>query len=298
MLDRLQSMAVFVCVVERRSFAAAANVFGLSATMVAKHIRALEERLGAKLLNRTTRTQSLTEVGRVYYERCKQLLLDAAAADATVEEMKSAPRGVLKIHAPVSFGSQCLAPAVAKFLQLYPDVRVDLTLTDGPVDWVEEGYEAAIWIGNLPDSGLIARKLEPYTMWLCAAPSYLQSAGTPTSARDLSAHDCLGFAYWRNKNVWRLSTRGQAESVRVRGRLMVNNGQALRMAAIAGLGIIMQPEILLRNDVVRGDLIRVLSDYELPSRAMHLVYHSDRRRTPKLNRFIDFIVESFGQQPV
>jgi DNA-binding transcriptional LysR family regulator len=294
MLDRLKSMAVFVCVVERRSFAAASNVFGLSATMVAKHIRALEERIGAKLLNRTTRTQSLTEVGQVYYQRCKQLLFDAAAADAAVDEMKSAPRGVLKIHAPVSFGSQCLAPAAAKFLQTYPDVRVDLTLSDGPVDWVEDGYEAAIRIGSRPDSGLIARQLKPYTMWLCAAPSYLRASGTPKSARDLAEHECLGFAYWRNKNVWRLSKPGKEESVQVRGRLMVNNGQALRMAAIAGLGIIMQPEILLSSDVAGGTLVRVLSDYELPSRAMHLVYHSDRRRTPKLNRFIDFVVAAFG----
>lgn len=294
MLDRLKSMAVFVCVAERRSFVVAAKTFGMSATMAAKHIRALEDRVGAKLLNRTTRTQSLTEVGRVYYERCKQLLIDAEAADASVDEMKVMPRGVLKIHAPVSFGSQRLAPALAGYLRRCPDVRVDLTLSDRDVDLVEEGYEAAIRIGQLPDSGLVARPLEPYTMWLCAAPAYLRQAGTPRSAQELSKHDCLGFSYWRNKNVWRLSKNDKAEPVQVRGRLIVNNGQALRMAAREGLGIIMQPEILLRDDVTEGKLVRILEDYELPSRSMHIVYHADRKATPKLKSFIEFVVAEFG----
>jgi DNA-binding transcriptional LysR family regulator len=294
MLDRFKSMAVFVCVAERRSFAVASEVFGLSPTMVAKHVRFLEDRIGAKLLNRTTRKQSLTEVGRVYYERCKHLLADAEAADACVDEMKSVPRGVLKIHAPVSFGSQRLAPALANYLRSCPDVKVDLTLSDQSVDLAEAGYEAAIRVGELSDSGLIARRLNPYTMWLCAAPGYLRTAGTPQLAQDLAKHECLGFAYWRHKNVWRLSKRDKVESVHIRGRLIVNNGQALRMAAIEGLGIIMQPEILLCDDVAAGKLIRVLADYELPSRPMHIVFHSDKRPTPKLRSFIEFVVASFG----
>jgi DNA-binding transcriptional LysR family regulator len=293
MLDRFKNMAVFVCVAERRSFAVAADILEMSAAMVAKHIRFLEERLGAKLLNRTTRTQSLTEVGRVYYERCKQLLIDADAADICVDEMRSAPRGVLKIHAPVSFGSQCLAPALAQYLRDCADVKVDLTLADRTVDLVRDGYEAAIHIGNLPDSGLIARELRPYTMWLCAAPAYLREAGTPQAAQDLAQHDCLGFAYWRNKNVWRLQKKGKMESVHVRGRFIANNGQALRTAALEGLGIIMQPEILLHGDVAAGKLVRVLSDYELPSRPMYVVYHADKKPTPKLKSFVDFAVKTF-----
>lgn len=286
-------MAVFVCVVESGSLAAASTAFGLSATMVAKHIRALEERIGAKLLNRTTRKQSLTEIGRVYHGHCKHLLSEAESVDAAVEEMKSVPKGVLKIHAPVSFGTQRLAPALARFLKSHPDIKVDLTLSDGSVDLVDGGYEAAIQIGALPDSGLIARQLKPYTMWLCAAPSYLSRAGTPRTAQDLSKHDCLGFAYWRNKNVWRLTKRGKEEGVQVKGRLIVNNGQALRMAAVEGLGIIMQPEILLSSDVQSGLLVRLLSDYELPTRPVHIVYHADKRQTPKLRRFIDFVVATF-----
>ncbi len=294
MLDRLKSIAVFVCVAERRSFTVASEVFGLSPTMIAKHIRALEVHLGAKLLNRTTRTQSLTEIGHIYYGRCKQLLIDVDAADASIDELKSVPRGVLRVHSPVSFGTQRLAPALACFLRECPDVKVDLTLSDRAIDIVEEGYEAAIRVGELPNSGLIARKLKPYTMWLCAAPAYLQKNGTPRLAQDLARHECLGFAHWRNKNIWRLQKNDTTESVKVRGRLLVNNGQALRTAAIEGLGIIMQPEILLTDDVTSGKLVRVLSDYQLPSRPTHIVYHADKKPTPKLKSFIDFVVASFS----
>ncbi|MFM0291321.1 LysR family transcriptional regulator [Paraburkholderia megapolitana] len=292
MLDRLLSMSVFVCAAERRSFAAAAEVFGISPTMVGKHVRFLEERVGAKLLNRTTRQQSLTEVGRLYYERCRQVLADADAADACADEMRAAPRGVLKVHAPVSFGSQRLVPALARYLRRYPGVDVDLTLADRPIDWVEKGYDAAIQIGELADSGFVARELKRYRMWLCAAPAYLAEAGIPQTAADLSAHNCLGFSYWQKKNIWRLSRGELTESVPVKGRLTVNNGQALRTAAIAGLGVIMQPEVLVEDDVATGRLIRLLPDYELPSRPVHLLYLADRRLTLKLRSFVDFVVES------
>ncbi|MCX4164148.1 MULTISPECIES: LysR family transcriptional regulator [Paraburkholderia] len=292
MLDRLLSMSVFVCAADRRSFAAAAEVFGISPTMVGKHVRFLEERVGAKLLNRTTRQQSLTEVGRLYYERCRQVLADADAADACADEMRAAPRGVLKVHAPVSFGSQRLVPALARYLRRYPGVDVDLTLADRPIDWVEKGYDAAIQIGELADSGFVARELKRYRMWLCAAPVYLAEAGIPQTAADLSAHNCLGFSYWQKKNIWRLSRGELTESVPVKGRLTVNNGQALRTAAIAGLGVIMQPEVLVEDDVATGRLIRLLPDYELPSRPVHLLYLADRRLTLKLRSFVDFVVES------
>jgi DNA-binding transcriptional LysR family regulator len=294
MLDRLTSMSVFICAADKRSFTAAAEVFGISVTMVGKHVRFLEERVGAKLLNRTTRRQSLTEIGRIYHERCKQLLADADAADACVDEMRASPRGLLKVHAPVSFGSQRLAPALASYLRRHPQVEVDLALHDRTVDLVEEGYEAAIRIGPLADSSLIARALKPYRMWLCAAPGYLSETGAPKTPQDLARHNCLGFAYWQKKNIWRLRKSERTENVQVKGRLTVNNGQALRTAAIEGLGIIMQPEVLVGDDVAAGRLVRLLPDYELPSRPMHLVYLADRRPTPKLRSFIDFIVESFG----
>ena len=206
MLDRLLSMSVFVCAADKRSFTAAAEAFGISPTMVGKHVRFLEERVGAKLLSRTTRRQSLTEVGRVYYERCRQVLSDADAADACAAEMRKSARGCLKVHAPVSFGGQRLVPALTPYLRRNPEVEVDLTLSDRPADLVEGGFEAAIRIGVLADSRLVARALKPYAMWLCAAPAYLATAGTPRSSGDLAAHNCLAFAYWRHKNAASSST--------------------------------------------------------------------------------------------
>ncbi len=293
-MDRLLSMSVFVCAADKGSFTAAADAFSISATMVGKHVRFLEDRIGAKLLHRTTRQQSLTEVGRIYHERCKQVLIDAEAADACADEMRVFPRGLLRIHAPVSFGSQRLAPALADYLKAFPDVEVDLALADRRVNLIEEGFEAAIRIGPLTDSGLIARQLKPYTMWLCAAPTYLEHAGTPLKAEDLAAHNCLGFAYWQKKNVWQLTQAGHTRHIQVRGRMTVNNGQALKSVAINGLGVIMQPEILVSDDVAAGRLIRILVDHELPSRPMHIFYAADRRPTPKLRSFIDFIVARFG----
>lgn len=295
MLDRFLSMSVFVCAADKRSFTDTAQVFGISATMVSKHIRSLEERVGAQLLSRTTRRQALTEVGKIYYEHCRQLLADAEAADACAAAMRATPRGLLKIHAPVTFGSQRLTQALTVYLRRYPEVSIDLNLNDRQADLIEEGYEVAIRIGALTDSSsLIARPLQPYRMWLCAAPAYLSEAGTPQTAQDLSHHNCLGFTYWHNKKQWQLHQSGQTQSVPVRGRLQVNNGQALKIAALAGLGIIMQPEVLVSDEITAGRLTRLLPDYELPSRPMHLVYLADRRPISKLKSFIDFVVEAFG----
>lgn len=292
------SLSVFVCVVDKGSFTDAATECGMSATMVGKHIRAIEQRLGAKVLSRTTRQQSLTEVGRLYYERAKQLLDDLRDADACAEDIRASPRGLLKIHAPVSFGSQQLAGAVATYLRRYPDVKIDLTLSDRhydrPVDLVEEGYDAAIRIGPLADSELMARALKPYHMWLCASPEYLQRAGTPRVPQDLAGHNCLAFSFWRRKKLWRFRHHEQAHEVHVDGQLIINNGQALKAAAMAGLGIIMQPAILVADEVASGQLIRILSDYEPPLRPVYVVHHADRRPTAKLRNFIDFIVEQFG----
>src|SRR5271154_4718967 len=173
-MDRLTSMEVFVAAVDRGGFAAAAAEFGISATMVGLHVRALEDRLGSRLLNRTTRRQSLTEAGRVYYDRCKQILADVDAAEASADELRTAPRGRLKVATPVAFGVHALAPAIADYLALYPEVEIELSVNDRVVDLVEEGYEIAIRVGTLADSGLIARALAPYRLVACAAPNYLE----------------------------------------------------------------------------------------------------------------------------
>lgn len=165
---------------------------------------------------------------------------------------------------------------------------------DRTVDLIAEGIEAAIRIGPLPDSGLVARPLAPYRMWLAAAPAYLAAAGTLKTAQDLARHECLGFAYWRKKNLWRLARAGRAEQVEVKGRFTANNGQALRAAALAGAGVIMQPEVLLADDVAAGRLVRLLPEYELPARPMQLVYPADKRPTAKLRSFVDFVTATFG----
>jgi len=288
-------MAVFVRAVEAGSFAAAAEALGLSAPMVGKHVRFLEDRLGARLLARTTRRQSLTEVGRAFYERCRSVLAEAEAAEALAEDLRAVPRGRLRVNAPVTFGAHELMPMVAGYLRAHPEVSLELTLSDRIVDLVEEGYEAVIRIAPLPDSSLIARRLRPYRLVACAAPAYLAERGTPAQPEDLAAHECLGFAHWEPRDLWQFTdVEGREHAIRVAGRASVNSGQALRSAALEGLGIILQPEGLLQDDIAAGRLVRVLPGYEAPSRPMHILFAPDRRPTPKLRSFIDAVVEAFG----
>lgn len=292
-MDRLTSMSIFVRVVELNSFAAAAQEAEMSATMVAKHIRALEARLGSRLLNRNTRRQSLTEVGKLYYDRCKLLLAEIDAVESSVSALHSAPRGTLRVTAPVSFGTRRLAPALAEFVRLYPDVNIDLALSDRVIDLVDEGFEAAIRIGRLADSQLVARPLHPYRSLLCASPDYLQRRGKPKAPQDLSAHDCLDFTFSGPRGRWRLLRDGKEQIVNFTPRLRANNGEALRQAAIAGLGILLQPEVLIADDVKAKRLVALLPAWTSPARPMHIVYLRDRHATPKLQCFVEFIVKRF-----
>jgi DNA-binding transcriptional LysR family regulator len=293
-MDRLTSMAVFLRVVEKGGFSATAEEFGVSPTMLGKHVRALEERLGGRLLNRTTRSQSLTELGRTCYERCKQVIADVEEIENTASEMRVAPRGVLRVNAPTSFGSMQLSPALGEYLERYPEVRVDLTLNDRIVDLAEEGFELAIRVGALADSGLVARKLAPFHTVACASPAYLARHGKPKTPRDLSGHNCLVFSYANRGHLWPFQGPSGKQTISIKGSLQINSGAALRMAALKGLGIIMQPEALVADDIVAGRLVRVLPRYESTPRPMHMVYLPDRRLSPKLRSFIDFVIERFG----
>jgi DNA-binding transcriptional LysR family regulator len=298
-MDKLRSMEVFVAVVDAGSFTAAAERFDMSSVMVGKHVRHLEELLGARLLARTTRRQSLTEIGLHYAERCRAILAEIEAAESGAEAMRIAPRGMLKVTSATSFGTQCLAPALADYLALYPEISVDLQLNDRVVDIVEEGFDAAVRIGALDDSSLIARPLMPYRMLLCASPDYLKRAGVPRRPEDLHNHQCIDYAHWNRRVTWKLKTRDGAEMALPAGRFRSNNGQALRMAALRGYGIIMQAEILLGEDVAAGRLVPLLQDYLPPPRAIHLVYPRDRQPTPKLTTFVDFMLARFGaREPV
>jgi DNA-binding transcriptional LysR family regulator len=293
-MDRLTSMSIFVRVVALGGFAAAAREADMSATMAAKHVQALEAHLGSRLLNRTTRRQSLTEAGQLYYDHCKKLLADLDSADATVSQLRVAPRGTLRVTAPVTFGTRRLAPALADFLRLYPDISIDLTLNDRVIDLVDEGFEAAIRIGHLADSQLLARPLRAYRSVLCASPGYVARKGRPQEPRDLLTHDCLGFSFSGIRCRWRLSRGGEDQTVTFAPRARANSGESLRQLALAGAGIVLQPEVLLNDDLATKRLIQVLPAWNLPDRPMHLVYVRDRQATPKLRCFIDFVMQRFG----
>jgi DNA-binding transcriptional LysR family regulator len=295
-MDKLRSMEIFVAVVDAGNFTAAASAFQLSPVMIGKHIAHLEATLGARLLTRTTRRQSLTEIGAQYVEQCRAILAQIAAAETGAEAMRSVPRGRIRITAPFSFGSEWLAPAITDYLRLHPEVSVDLSLNDRMVDMVEEGYDAAVRIGALDDSGMIARPLFNYAMAICASPAYLARHGTPQTPDDLAGHECLDFMVGAVGVRWRLQSvhdvRGKRELPVSRFR--TNSGQALRMAALKDFGIVMQAEVLLAQDIAAGRLVPILCDHLPPARPMNLVYPRDRRATPKLTTFIDFVVERFG----
>jgi len=293
-MDKLLSMEVFVMAVEKGSFTAVADIFEISPPMVGKHIRALEAQLGVRLLSRTTRRQSLTEIGQQYYERCKFILAEVNAAEAGTEFMRATPRGNLRINAPVTFGSIKLAPALADYLVEYPEVSLELTLNDRVVDLVEEGFDAAIRIGEPADTSLIARRLAPYQMMICASPEYIERAGIPESPANLASHQCLGFSHWNKRDGWRLQRSETSDSALPKIRFLSNNGQALRTAALAGFGIIMQPKVLLSEDVKAGRLVEVLKDFWPTPLPMHLVYQRDRQAVPKLTTFVKFILARFG----
>ncbi|WP_028101788.1 LysR family transcriptional regulator [Pseudoduganella violaceinigra] len=291
-MDKLRSMEVLVAAVDLGSFTAAADRFGISAVMVGKHVRELEQRLGAALLTRTTRRHSLTEIGRQYVEQCRAILAQIHAAESLAETMRIAPRGVLKVSCAVSFGMEWLGPMIADYLEQYPEVSVDLNLNDRAIDIVEEGFDIAVRIGTLEDSSLVARPLRPYGVVICGSPAYLARRGTPQVPADLAQHECLEFSGWTPGSRWRLKGDRDGRHVPL-SRLRANNSYALKQAALSGFGLVMQAEVVLAQDIAAGRLVRVLDDYLPAPRPMHLLYSRDRQQTPKLTSFIDFMLSRF-----
>lgn len=297
-MDLFQAITVFVRVVESGSMTAAAEQSGISPTMVSNHLRALEEHLGATLLRRTTRRQSLTEFGQAYFKRCTEILGMVADSERLAEEGQSTPRGLLRVTAPNTFGVERLMPCVANYLAAYPAVDLDIVLTDRVVDLLEDGFDAAIRLGPLETSRLDGQRLRNYDMVICAAPAYLERRGGPATLQELAQHDCLDFAYeagnewhWAGKH-WRMAGHGAAE---VRGRITVNSTQALRRAALGGVGIAMLAEVLVADDIAAGRLVRLLAGHQLPSQPMHILYYRDRYNSPKLRSFVEFVMATFGQ---
>lgn len=295
-MDRLASMAAFVKAVDVGSFAGAAAALAMSPQMIAKHVSWLESRLGARLLNRTTRRQSLTEMGKAYYERCKVVLADAEWADALADEAQQAPRGRLRINAPVSFGTHTLTPVVGRYLRRYPEVEIDLVLNDRYVDLVEEEFDAVFRIGQLKDSSFLARELAPFRIVACASPAYLLEKGVPQTPADLERHDCLAYvsATGPAASEWRFMRDKDSFPVKIKPRLRLNDAKALLVAALHGSGIVYIAEDLARDSLMSGALKRVLPGFDTPARPMHLIYHPDRRPTPRLKTFVAAVVKELG----
>ncbi|WP_207780259.1 LysR family transcriptional regulator [Pokkaliibacter plantistimulans] len=296
MMDRLTSMTVFIKAAELGSFAAAAEALHLSPQMVAKHVARLEARLGTALINRTTRRQSLTDIGHRYYESCKVVVAEADNADLLAMDMKRTPAGVIRVNAPVTFGSFSLAPFISDYLGQYPQVQVELTLSDRLVDPLEEGYEVLIRIGELSDSALVAYPLQPYRLIACASPEYIARQGMPATPADLARHSCLIYGIWSPSVPcrWRFSREGRTEEVRPQGRLRANDWKALLHAALAGYGITLGPEDVLQEEIRRGNLLQVLPDYQGPARPMHILIPDRRRATVKISSFVDALRAAFG----
>lgn len=295
MLDKLAGMETFIRVVECGSFAAAAQACGVSATMVAKQIRGIEDRLGARLLHRTTRRHQLTEVGALYLERCRNALASVALAEASATELQQVPQGQLRVVAPVGFGSHTLAPVLAQWSAAHPEVSVDLTLDDHPEECLADGQELGIVIGQVRDTRLVARALQPYRRILAAAPAYLAWHGVPTHPRDLVQHCCLGISYWPNHDHWHLRGPDNASfAVPPKGRFTANEGSALRHAAVAGAGIVLQPEHSLSDDLALGRLVEVLPGWAFRATPMYLVYTHDPKQTAKLRSAIGWIIDKLG----
>lgn len=293
-MDRLSEMEAFVHVVDQGGFTEAARKLGVSKSAVSKHVAALESRLAVRLLNRTTRRVLPTEIGLAYYDRAKTVLKDADDADEMVTAMQATPRGALRVSAPVSFGVTHLSGAVAAFLESYPEVEVHLVLDDRFVEIVAEGFDLAIRIGTLADSSLRARRLAEARVMLVASPAYVAAHGAPRRLDDLTEHKLLHYSNLSTGNVWRLRTiKGQERQIRVGGRLTANNGETLRRAAEAGLGIALQPAFILGDAVREGRLVEILPDHPLETIGIHAVYPPGRFTQPKLRVFIDFLAEHF-----
>ncbi len=296
-MDKLTGMAVFARVVEARGFTAAARQLGMSKSAVSKAVAALEDRLGARLLNRTTRRLSLTEVGHAFYERSARVVAEAEEAELAVTRLQEAPRGTLRLSAPLSFGLRHLGPALPGFMAAHPELRLDLDFTDRFVDLIEEGYDLAVRIGHLPDSSLIARRLAESRLVVCAAPAYWDRRGRPERPEELGGHDCLTYAYHPNPAEWPFAEPGGRRiAVRVDGALRTNNGDVSLQAALGGLGVVRLPTFIVGPDLAAGRLEAALTAYELPPLGVFAVYPHNRHLSAKVRAFVDFLAERFGRQ--
>jgi DNA-binding transcriptional LysR family regulator len=295
-LDRLDEINAFIAVADQRSFTQAARRLGVSSAQVSKLVARLENRLGARLLNRTTRDVSLTDTGRAFLERARQVLEDFQSLESSVRE-QAGPHGLLRISAPVSFGTAELTPALLEFAAAYPDVSLDVTSTDRMVNLVEEGFDVAVRIGQLGDSSLVARKLAAVRIVTCASPDYLTRAGPPTTIEALAGHVAVIDTNLPDPSLWRFNTNAGPREVRVEGRLRFSGAQACVAAAIAGFGITRTPAFAAAEHLRAGRLTALLCDFEPAVIHVHAVYPHARHLAPKVRAFVDFLAKRYAGEP-
>jgi DNA-binding transcriptional LysR family regulator len=297
-MDRLASINAFVMVAESGGFSAAARRLNLSKATVSDQVQALENALGVRLLNRTTRRVSLTEVGREYYERCSQILHDLAEADEAAGAAQLTPRGQLRVYCHQGIGG-FVAPVVTGFLARYPEASVDLRTGDVMIDLVEEGFNLAISPLPPPDSTLVRRRLATARVILCCAPSYLENHPAPQCPSDLAGHKCLRYPYARAPDEWHfVDARGNAVVARVAGNLVTNSIETMRAAAVAGIGLAMLPPFVASDLLASGALVPLLPDYQTPELEIVALYPHRRHMTAKVRAFIDMLVDRFAaEQP-
>lgn len=290
-MERLINMASFAEVVEAGGFSAAAQKLVCSRAALSKRIGALEQDFGVTLLHRTTRRQSLTEAGEALYVHCRRVLDEMNSAEARMHELASSPRGTLRISAPHSWGNRVLGPLLAQFLLRYPEIRIELNLTDQLADLAGAAVDVAIRMTNTPAPGLVARHLADLRYAVCAAPAYLARQGCPATPGALREHQCVIYAGEVTQNPWRIAdAAGQLQEVEVRGPLTANSTEVLRAMAVGGVGIIALSRYLLEAELASGELVEILTDCSMPPRQLHLVTLPDRLLPAKTRAFIDFML--------
>ncbi|MFD2173418.1 LysR family transcriptional regulator [Rhodobacter lacus] len=298
-MDILRGMRIFVTVVDGGSFIAAAEQLDTSNAAISRQISALEDHFGVRLLNRTTRRLSLTEPGQALYDRAQQILEDLGEMEASVGQHGAMPSGVLRISAPLSFGIHTLAHLLPGFHARYPKLRLDIDLTDRVVDLVHDGRDVALRIATAPSQNLIARKIAPVRMILCAAPDYLARHGTPVKPQDLAHHQVLSYSYLSSGDTWVLiDAAGEKASVRVKPSIHASNGDLLCTLALAGGGIIVQPEFIVARHIEAGALVPILHGWRLGDFNLHAVYLSRKYLSVKVRVFIDYLAAALGKQTV
>jgi DNA-binding transcriptional LysR family regulator len=296
-ISNIAGLAVFAKVVERESFSRAAQDLGVSKSAVSKQISALETRLGARLLNRTTRRLSLTEAGARLYERCRRIITEVEAAEEEAGQLHSRPTGTLRLSAGMSFGHLHLAPAIAAFIDTHPGLNVELALNDRVVDLVEEGYDLALRIGKLETSTLIQRRLTTIRLLTVAAPQYIGRRGEPRHPSELSDHDCISYSYVRAGGAWSFTIPDGPARVKINPRVQINNGDAIAQVVEAGAGISQLPSFIAFDGLRRGRLKTVLGAFEPTALGLYAVYPQSRNLSVKVRIFIDFLARKFAGTP-